>query len=205
MGASLADDQRRELPPRAALDEAGNVLIKDKTGKEVAFKSLYTDRPAEEQQLIIFIRHFFCGSCEQYVKALARDLSPSTLSAANTTLTIIGDGDHILISDYAKRTGCPFEIYTDSSVQIHKTLGMVSTLKYAAQAPGYAQKSFMKNVVDSAWTALTSGHPLSSGPSAQNGGEYLFQGGELKWCSRMRNTADHTETQELKQVIGIKE
>lgn len=43
----------------------------------------------------------------------------------------------------------------------------------------------MKNVVDSMWTGLTSGHPLSAGPSAQNGGEFLFDGGEVVWCSRM--------------------
>lgn len=43
----------------------------------------------------------------------------------------------------------------------------------------------MRNALDSTWTALTSGHPLSAGPSAQNGGEFMFQNGELKWCSRM--------------------
>ena len=62
---------------------------------------------------------------------------------------------------------------------------MISSLKPAPKTPAYHPKSFMKNVVDSMWNGLTSGHPLSAGPSAQNGGEFLFEGGEIKWCSRM--------------------
>lgn len=38
--------------------------------------------------------------------------------------------------------------------------------------PSYLQKSTFKNVLDSMVNAVTSGHPLSAGPSAQNGGEW---------------------------------
>lgn len=69
--------------------------------------------------------------------------------------------------------------------------------------PDYIKTSFWSNVVKSTWAAITSGHALSSGPSAQNGGEWLFQGGELKWCHRMRNSTDHTDTKELKAVLQI--
>lgn len=51
----------RELPDPKKVGEAGDVLIKDKDGKDVPFKSLYTDKPADERQLIVFIRHFHCG------------------------------------------------------------------------------------------------------------------------------------------------
>lgn len=61
MGASIAEDKRRELPTKTALEQAGEVMIKDKDGKEIALKSLWEGKPANEQQLIIFIRHFFCG------------------------------------------------------------------------------------------------------------------------------------------------
>lgn len=43
------------------LQEAGELKIKDESGKEVAFKSLYEVQPG--RQLIVFIRHFFCGVC----------------------------------------------------------------------------------------------------------------------------------------------
>lgn len=82
---------------------------------------------------------------------------------------------------------------------------MQSTLKGAGGKPDYVKKGLGKNILDSMWNALSSGHPFSSGPSAQNGGEFVFQGGQVKWCSRMRNTADHSEIHELKEVLGIQE
>lgn len=51
----------RELPDPKTLSEAGEVLIKDKDGNDVPFKSFYTDKPADERQLIVFVRHFHCG------------------------------------------------------------------------------------------------------------------------------------------------
>ncbi|KAM3418457.1 hypothetical protein BST61_g4443 [Cercospora zeina] len=205
MATSIADEKRRELPSQATLDEVGEINIKDKDGKEVPFKSLYTGKPANERQLVIFIRHFFCGSCEQYIEALAKDLPPAKLSAANTTLTVIGSGEPLLIESYAKRTGSPYQIYTDNSVQLYKKFGMVSTLKGSTGASKYMHKGFFKNAIDSTWNGIMSGHPLSSGPPAQNGGELLFQDGQLKWCSRMRDSTDHSEVDELKEVLGIKE
>lgn len=73
MGASTAeDDRRRELPTEAALSEAGEIMIKDKDGKEIALKSLYTGKPADERQLLIFIRHFFCGVSAYLPRALKK-------------------------------------------------------------------------------------------------------------------------------------
>jgi hypothetical protein len=60
-------------------------------------------------------------------------------------------------------------------------------------------------IKSSTWTALTSGpkKAMSGGPAYQQGGEWLFQDGEVKWVHRMRNSADHAETKELKEVLGI--
>jgi hypothetical protein len=64
-------DAHRELPSTQAIDKAGEHLIKDENGNEVAFKTLYTDKPADERQLIVFVRHFFCGvSLNQGISAL---------------------------------------------------------------------------------------------------------------------------------------
>lgn len=41
------------------LQEAGELKLKDENGKEVPFKSLYEGQSG--RQLIVFIRHFFCG------------------------------------------------------------------------------------------------------------------------------------------------
>lgn len=142
-------------------------------------------------------------SCQQYVQALMQDLPPEKLSNAKISLTNIGSGEVICIPDYAKATGSAFPIYTDPSVQTYKDLGMISSLRPGTTTPSYLKKSTLENFVSSTWALATSGHILSGGPKAQNGGEWLFQGGELKWCHRMRNPSDHTETEELKKVLGL--
>ena len=47
------------LPDARTLKEAGDLPIKDENGGEIQFKSLYEDKPG--RQLIVFIRHFYCG------------------------------------------------------------------------------------------------------------------------------------------------
>lgn len=57
----VAPDAHRALPDKKAVEAAGELLIKDGKGNEIAFKSLFADKPAGEKQLIVFVRHFFCG------------------------------------------------------------------------------------------------------------------------------------------------
>ena len=44
---------------------------------------------------------------------------------------------------------------------------------------------------------------LSGGAPRQVGGEFLFEGGKVTWCKRMRNTRDHAEIPEVKQHLGL--
>ena len=54
------DQPHYELPNAKTLEEAGELKIKDEYGKEIQFKNLYANKQGQ-QNLIIFIRHFFCG------------------------------------------------------------------------------------------------------------------------------------------------
>lgn len=48
-------------PDQKILDEAGELPVLDESGKEVSFRELFN---TEGRQVIVFIRHFFCGvSC----------------------------------------------------------------------------------------------------------------------------------------------
>lgn len=137
------------------------------------------------------------------MEALARDLPPEKLAKAKISLSVVGCGEHVCIEYYAKETGATFPIYADPSVRTYKILGMMSSRTPGSTTPSYLYRSVLDNFFTSLWGGLTSKHPLSGGPSAQNGGEWLFQGGELKWCHRMRNPTDHTETEELKKMLGV--
>jgi hypothetical protein len=51
-----------KLPPQEILETAANIAIFDGDGNSRPFKSLYSGSQAiGEQQMIIFVRHFFCG------------------------------------------------------------------------------------------------------------------------------------------------
>ena len=52
------------------------------------------------------------------------------------------------------------------------------------------------------FNAITAGMKGTRGGSAnRQGGEWVFEGGELRWCHRMQNSQDHAEVEELKEVL----
>lgn len=61
MATNGIQETKEPIPDQKTLQEAGQLEIKDKDGNKVPFHSLFTDKPADQRQLIIFIRHFFCG------------------------------------------------------------------------------------------------------------------------------------------------
>jgi hypothetical protein len=54
-------DVNDELPTERDLKRAGDLLLLDSKGQSRPFKDLYTREGIAPRQLIIFIRHFFCG------------------------------------------------------------------------------------------------------------------------------------------------
>ncbi|KAF2725833.1 hypothetical protein K431DRAFT_280559 [Polychaeton citri CBS 116435] len=211
--ASGAADQAAapSLPDAPTLQLAGELPIQDKDGLTHRFSDLYT---SPGQHLVIFIRHFFCGNCEEYIRALAAQLSPSTLgkeTSLPSSIVIIGCGSPKLIADYASRTDCPYPIYADPDRKLYKVLGMGQNLAQGEKKPEYIERSTPAIVVSSILNGIKSGTgALQGGNFSQNGGEWLFEtvvGGKvgvLKWAHRMANSADHAEVKDLKEVLGIK-
>ena len=88
----------------------------------------------------------------------------------------------------------PFFIYTDRSRKLYYTLDMLVNLQQGDHKPDYITRSIVYDSFMSMKNILTSGAKgFKGGAYAQNGGEWLFENGELKWCRRMRNTMDNTE------------
>lgn len=55
------------IPDHQDLGAAGELMIKDVSGNQVPLKSLYTGKGANERQLVVFIRHFFCGVSSHHI------------------------------------------------------------------------------------------------------------------------------------------
>lgn len=111
---------------------------------------------SRRESLIVGTYYLTCQFCEDYVAALARDLPPAQLAAANTTLTIIGCGEHTHIADYKKRTGSPFEIYCDPQRRLYDKLGMVVKLGGSTK-PGYLSGSMFSIIARSARVGMSYG------------------------------------------------
>ena len=96
-------------------------------------------------------------------------------------------------------------IYTDRDRAIYSKLGMLINLKQSEQGkPEYIEGSLIGNVASSMKNIFTSGAKgFQGGKYNQNGGEWLFEGGNVVWARRMQNTQDHTTLQELKKVLRV--
>ncbi|KAK9320038.1 AhpC/TSA antioxidant enzyme-domain-containing protein [Lipomyces orientalis] len=199
------------LPSQDQLNNAAKIPIFDGDGQVLAFEDLFlTPAPVKKRVMVIFIRHFFCGSCQAYVQTLSKSIpSPDNLPSG-TTLAIIGCGSHSLISMYAKETGCPFPIYSDPSSRLFDILGMTRSLSLGESTPDYIHESVFASTIKAIGQILKripAGDGWNGGDVKQIGGEFLFEVHECVidpvWCHRMRNTRDHTEVPALKRVLDL--
>ncbi|KAJ5266670.1 hypothetical protein N7478_009478 [Penicillium angulare] len=199
-----------KLPSTEAITKTSEYKVLDHKGEEHIFKSLY-DNSESTRTLVIFIRHFFCGSCQEFIFALAKAITPSDLEklSTKTSIIVIGCGDPGLIDFYAKETSCPFPIYADPKQKLYKELELVQNYGMGSK-PEYFRKGMLGSVGSSIMQGLkhvSSGLVLKGGDSSQNGGEFLFETGSegtgksVTWCHRMTNTRDHSGIEEFKRVV----
>ncbi|BGP24589.1 hypothetical protein Rt10032_c03g1298 [Rhodotorula toruloides] len=191
------------LPTADEVSAASSVTILDASGNQLPLGTLFRNEKGGKA-VVIFIRHFLCGLCQDYVSFLSHKLSPSFLAAANIKLSIVGCGDHKFIENYRKQLDCPFEIYADPTKKAYEALGMTHrTLDLGDKAPEYARGGMVSNVVGSIASAFKMGRFTSAGDIKQLGGEFVFERGQVVWCHRMANTRDHAPFSELAQAMGV--
>lgn len=201
------------LPSEEVIRQAGEVTIYDAEAKPVPFKSLYKADDQRKRVMIIFIRHFFCGVCQEYLKALAAGISPTSLPK-DVSIVVIGCGAPSLIPSYIENLGFeasyPFPIYADQSRKLYRLFEMQSNLEMPSAPSKYFQRSIFAVVARSAVQMVQRtwhGDAGSGGPISQNGGEILYEvegdNVEVSWCHKMKNTQDHAEIDELRTVLEL--
>ncbi|XP_075825484.1 peroxiredoxin-like 2C isoform X4 [Microtus pennsylvanicus] len=93
--------------------------VLDASGRRVSFGALFRERRA----VVVFVRHFLCYVCKEYVEDLAK-IPKSFLREADVTLIVIGQSSYHHIEPFCKLTGYSHEIYVDPEREIYKRLGM---------------------------------------------------------------------------------
>ncbi|KAK0432617.1 AhpC/TSA antioxidant enzyme-domain-containing protein [Armillaria borealis] len=197
-----------EIPQQSALAEAFQIEVFDSTGSTVKFGTLLPSDPPEKV-VVVFIRHFFCGSCKQYVEQLA-SVPQDSLEKSKTRIIIIGCGHSDAISVYKESTKFPGHIYADPTRKLYHVLGM-DIENLAATPAGKERRSYLKlGIFSNAVSSIFKG-PLKNpsligkqGNISQLGGDFVFgPGKECTFVSRMQNTEDHIEVSELMKYAGV--
>ncbi|KAL8648808.1 MAG: hypothetical protein Q9226_005836 [Calogaya cf. arnoldii] len=200
-------DVNNNNPRRKDMESIAELPVLDKDGKPHTFKSLYAPADNETSRtLIIFIRHFFCGNCQEYLRTLCSSVTPDVLQSLSppVNIRIVGCGQAELIPMYARETECPYPIYADPSKKLYAELGMARTLSLGPKAPQYMQYSLPSAMIRAIYQNLKAGRSaFKGGDYWQVGGEFIFDDGEVTWCHRMKNTRDHVEVPELRRQLGL--
>ncbi|KAL4993628.1 AhpC/TSA antioxidant enzyme-domain-containing protein [Aspergillus recurvatus] len=196
-----------ELPSVETQLQVADYTLLDRGGRELPFHEVYDQA---DRTLVIFVRHFFCGSCQAYLQRLSNTVTPEVLSGlpSSTSIAIVGCGDFSLIDYYAAQTGCPYPMYCDPSRKLYDALGMIATWEVGPQ-PGYVSKGLHRLAVEGIWQGLKhiwDGKMLKAGAAAQQGGEFLFERSEeseqrITWCHRMQRSWGHTEIPVLVDIV----
>ncbi|KAJ9268715.1 hypothetical protein DTO212C5_5133 [Paecilomyces variotii] len=216
-----------ELPSKMMLEEAALLPVIDANGVEMPFRNVYMPSNALEKKrvMVIFVRHFFCGNCQEYLRSLTSAIpSPSTIPDG-TELIIIGCGSPSLITMYKEETSCPFPVYADPTKRLYRALGMGRTLNLGRNDPEYIHRSLLTGMFQSVVQGvkrLGEGDAFRGGDMRQIGGEFIFEASrdwrfdygkqegagsdvdvKVTWCHRMRNTRDHAEIRVICRVLGV--
>ncbi|KAJ5239455.1 hypothetical protein N7468_004074 [Penicillium chermesinum] len=187
-----------EVPSAETLHKVGEYTVLDRKGEKHTFKSILEGPAATDRVLVIFIRHFFCGT-----------VPPDDIKKLpGTSVVVIGCGDPSLIDFYAAETKCPFAFYADPTQKLYDDLGMTRTMALGPRAE-YSQEGMVGNAIKSMVRAIRNApfsSLLKSGDVKQVGGEFLFEpngegGKKVSWCYRMENTRNHAPLETLKAVL----
>jgi len=193
------------IPDASEIAKAADLDILNAKGDEVKFGSIFQ----EKKVIVVFIRHFFCGTCQQYVKQLAL-VSKESLEAANTEIVIVGCGDYQPISEYAEITGFTGQIYANPTRKLYHALGMnienLETTPAGQQKRSYVTMGYLSNALQSIWKGPLKNPSLigKQGKISQLGGDFILgPGNQCLFASRMQHTEDHVEVVELMKSAGV--
>ena len=73
--------------------------------------------------IVFFIRHFWCGQCQDYTLASLALLDPVAIAKAGIRIVVISNGSWKIIKSYRRILSCPFPIYVDGPRKLYRLMG----------------------------------------------------------------------------------
>ncbi|CAF1065714.1 unnamed protein product [Didymodactylos carnosus] len=196
--AAINTPSVNDVPSIDMLEQTAEIPVFSADGASHSFSSIYAERPT----LVIFLRHFFCGVCQEYVRDVCAQIQPDELAACNKAIVFIGCGQPSLIKLYNEETSCSFPVYAEPTRALYEKLGMIQTLALGNK-PEYMKSSLIGLSLASIVQAVKSGSGAFKGGNIQQiGGEFLIEpGNKCTWAHRMTTTRDHAPVSGLKKAL----
>ncbi|WRT63549.1 uncharacterized protein IL334_000454 [Kwoniella shivajii] len=157
--------------------------------------------------VVFFIRHFWCGQCQDYTFASLSLLDPVALERAGIRVIIISNGSWKIIKAYKKLFNCPFPIYVDGPRRLYQLMGMTKmTNDFGPMFKGratYHQRPVPTQLLHGLGNAFFRMPLANPGTLTQLGGEFILTPGwECEFAHRMTTTSDHMEAPEVLRLAG---
>jgi hypothetical protein len=121
------------IPSKRRLWEAGTLFLTDENGDLVCFGDMFPKVPPPIQPgepvppsprtVVFFIRHFWCGQCQDFMFASLSQLDPIAVEKAGIKVIVISNGSWKIIKSYKKLFKCPFPIYVDGPRKLYQLMG----------------------------------------------------------------------------------
>jgi len=201
--ATLTKDNADILPTADSLTEAEKLEVFDEKGTRISFGALIS----KQRTVVVFIRHFFCGMCQNFVAQLA-DIPKDILEKAGVKIIVIGCGEYPLITNYKNNSNFYGEVYAEPTRKLYQTLGMNLQnfdITPKDQTPKtYVAKNRMATAAKSIWRIRNPLHVGRQGNFSQLGGEFIMGPGNVcSFSHRMIHTEDHLEPRDLMAAAGV--
>ncbi|XP_019372869.1 PREDICTED: thioredoxin-like protein AAED1 isoform X2 [Gavialis gangeticus] len=172
-----------EAEEPAELRAAAQCLVQGADARRVRFGALFRARRA----IVVFVRHFLCYACKEYVEDLAK---------------IPKD----FLQPFCNLTRYPHEMYVDPDLALYKILGMKrgEAATSSAQSP-HVKSNLLSGSIRSIWRAMTSpAFDLQGDPAQQGGTLILGPGSEVHFLHFDKNRLDHAPINTVLQLAGVK-
>ncbi|SNX85718.1 uncharacterized protein MEPE_04427 [Melanopsichium pennsylvanicum] len=188
-------------PSMLQLFEASQCLVYNQQGQEVLFGDLFKKR----RTLVCFLRHWWCGFCQQFAMSI-RNIDPLPLKKANLDFVIIGQGDWHVIKAYREVMKVPYPMYADPKRNVYRALGMTLRTNDAnpvCARPDYASMSMTKGILVAIKKGLFDMPIRNPGDMKLLGGDFILGPGlQCSFTHRMTTADGHMDLPRILAQAG---
>ncbi|OWF38577.1 thioredoxin-like protein AAED1 [Mizuhopecten yessoensis] len=180
------------------LEKLHDLFVYDEMENKIRFSDIYK----HQKTVVVFIRHFLCFVCKDYMEDLAI-IPLEYLQAANVRIVVIGPAPCKFIKPFKKETGFNYTLYTDPEREIYKALNLKEKMEHGDDKNNkHVKQNVIMGVLRSTWKAMRVQE--YEGNIKQQGGAFVLGPGDAVHFAHIdENSLDHTPINDLLEKAGV--